>query len=430
MTSSAWADALLVAVVLAPLASVVLAVAVAAPNDDHRWTTVGCAIAAGGCVVLLVAGQHPHVARLAPNDLALAAAAATALLAIGVPTSARTAIVAAAVTVATCGITAGSPGQPSTVGPVLGIAATVVLITLTRDSARLTIAAMSVGAVVIGAGVRTGGHGGAISVVVGGVLVATTGSLSARRAPTVVVPLALLITLHVGPQLSGTSGARTLAVVLGLCGAGLALLPSIVPRCASPALCAPLVPWIAAAAVGPISGTPSAARALAAGAVIVLALGGPLAVLATVPGVALLAYAIVDGHGWPRIVLAVLLAVTAVGLTNARAATGSVRLRPVDGAMTAAGIWFVVRPTSWTWTRVSGLSAYSDGTALAAAAALIAGVLLTISGGRVPPEPLTPWIIGEDPTAARPSARVDVGIVAAAALMGLIAAALVRSARL
>jgi hypothetical protein len=96
----------------------------------------------------------------------------------------------------------------------------------------------------------------------------------------------------------------------------------------------------------------------------------------------------------------------------------------------AAGVWLVVRPTSWTWTRVSGLSAYSDGTALAAASALIAGVMIALARGHIAAEPFARWIIEEDSVAVRPSARVEVGIVAAAALMGLVAASLVRSARL
>ena len=430
MTSSTWADALLVAVLLAPLAAVVLAVAAAVPNDDERWTTRGCAIAATGSVVLLVAGQHPHVSRLAPDDLALAAVAATALLALGVRTLARTPAVAAMVTVTACGITAGVPAQPSTVGPVLAIAAGVALLTLTRDSGRLSIAATSIAVVVIAAGVRTGGHRGAAVVIIGAALVAIVSSYSPRRAATVLMPLALLLGLHVGPGLAGTSTARWLTVVLGIAGAGLALLPSIAPRCAAPAMCAALVPWTLAAAVGPLAGTPVAARALAAGSVIALALGGPLALLAATPGAAVLAYAIADGHGWPRPVLAVLLVATVLGLTSAQAGQTAARLRGVDTMMLAAGVWFVVRPTSWAWTRLAGLRAYTDGTALAVVVAVIAGAVLTITGGRLATEPLTPWIVASEERAAVPSGRVGVVVVAAAVLMGLVAAALVRSPRL
>ena len=429
MTSSAWADALLVAVLLAPLAAVVLAVAAAVPNDDQRWTTGGCAIAAAGSVVLLVAGQHPHVSRLAPDDLALAAAAATALLALGVSASARTPVVAAVVTVATCGIASGAPGQPSTVGPVLGIAAAVALLTLTRDSGRLTTAAVSIGVVVVAAGVRAGGHGGAAAVIIGAALVATASSLSPRRTATVLMPLALLLGLHVGPALAGTSTARWLAGVLGIAGAGLALVSAIAPRFA-PGVGAALVPWTLAAAIGPLAGLPVAARALAAGTVIALALGGPLALLAAAPGAAMLVYAIADGHGWTQPMLAVLLVATLVGLTSGQAGPATARLRVVDTVVLAAGAWFVLRPTSWAWARVAGLRAYSDGTVLAAAVTLIAGVLLTIGGARLATEPLAPWIVADEAQAASPSARVPVVMVAAAGLMGLVAAALVRSAAL
>jgi hypothetical protein len=430
MTSSAWADALLVAVVLAPLAALVLAVAASAPNDDQRWTTGGCAIAAAGSVVLLVAGQHPHVSRLAPDDLALAASAATALLALAVSGSARTPVVAAVVTVAMCGVASGAPGQPSTVGPVLGIATAVALLTLTRDAGRLATAATSIGVVVIASGVRVGGDGGAAEVVIGAALVATASSNSARRSATVLMPLALLLALRVGPALAGTSTARWLAVVLGTAGAGLALLPAIAPGRVSLSVCVALVPWTLAAAIGPLPGTPVAARALAAGTVITLALGGPLALLSAAPGAAMFVFAVADGHGWVQLVLAVLLIATLLGLTSGRAGSATARVRVVDAVVLTAGAWFVLRPTSWTWARVAGLRAYSDGTALAVAVALIAGVLLTITGRRVATEPLTPWIVAEEERAVPPSTRAQVVMAAATVLMGLVAAALVRSAAL
>jgi hypothetical protein len=289
---------------------------------------------------------------------------------------------------------------------------------------------MSIGVVVVAAGVRAGGHGGSATVIIGAALVGLASSLSPRRAAAVLMPLALLLGLRVGPALAGTSTARWLAVVLGLAGAGLALLPAIAPRRASLPFCAALVPWTLAAAIGPLSGTPVAARALAVGAVLAVALGGPLAVLAALPGAALVVYAVADGHGWPKPVLAGLLVATLLGLTSGRAVPTTARLRVVDTAVLAAGAWFVLRPTSWTWTRVSGLRAYTDGTALAAAVVVLAGVLLAIAGRRLATEPLTPWIVGDDERAAFPAARVEVAVVAAALLMGLVAAALVRSASL
>jgi hypothetical protein len=198
-------------------------------------------------------------------------------------------------------------------------------------------------------------------------------------------------------------------------------------------LCAALVPWTLAAAVGPLAGTPVAARALAAGTVIALILGGPLALLAATPGVAVLAYAIADGHGWPRPALGLLVVATAFGLTARQVrATTAVGLRAVDALVLAAGAWFVLRPSSWTWTRVDALRAYSDGTALAGAVALIVGVLLALAGGgHIAVEPLMPWFVADgEPNAAGRPARVDVVTVAAVVLTGLVAAALVRSPRL
>ena len=261
MTSTTWSDVLLIAVVLAPLASVVLAFSRAAPNVDARWTTGGCAAAAVGAFVLLVSGQHPHVSRLAPDDLALAAAAASAALAVGVRPSARSPLIATIVTVVMCGIASGAPGDPSTVGPVLGLAAAVALVALVRDSGRPTIAALGSAVVVIAAGTRVGGNGGAATVIIGVAVVAIAASVSLRRAATVLVPIALLLGLRVGPALAGTSTARWLAVVLGVAGAGLAVLPTVVPACARSARCAALVPWTLAAAIGPLDGTPVARAA-------------------------------------------------------------------------------------------------------------------------------------------------------------------------
>jgi len=106
----------------------------------------------------------------------------------------------------------------------------------------------------------------------------------------------------------------------------------------------------------------------------------------------------------------------------------------IASGLLLAGAWLVVRPTSWTWIRADGLRAYSDGTALALATALISGVAMTIAGGRFATEPLVPWLVAGDDgkeglDGDRP-ARFDTAAVTAVALMGLVAAALVRSARL
>lgn len=428
MTSSTWADVLLVAVVLAPLATAVLGFAGAAPNVDARWTTGGCVIAAAGAIVLLVAGQHPHVSRLAPDDLALAAAAASAVLALGGRSAVRTPLIATIVTCVICGIVSGAPGDPSTVGPVLGLAAGVALVAFLRDAGRPTIGALSIGVVVIAAGARAGGNGGSVAVIVGAALAGIASSVSPRRAATVLLPIALLLGLRVGPTLAGTSTARWLAVVLGVAGAGLALLPAVVPACARSARCAALVPWTLAAAIGPLAGTPVAARALAAGTVIALVLGGPLALLAAAPGAAVFVYAVADGNGWARPVIALLLAATVLGLTSGQAQeTTPARLRIVDALALALGVWFVVLPESWGWTRVEALRAYSDGTALAGAVASIVAVLVAIRAGGVTADPFLPWILTSEEETAAPSARLDVVMVTVVVVMGLLAAALVRS---
>jgi hypothetical protein len=193
---------------------------------------------------------------------------------------------------------------------------------------------------------------------------------------------------------------------------------------------AALVPWTLAATVGPLAGMPMAARALAAGTVLALALGGPLALLAAAPGAAMLATALADGDGWSRPVLALLAVVTVIGLTTSSTGTGVPRARAVDAVAAMAATWFVLRPTAWTWARVEGLQAYSDGTVLAAASALIVGVVLGITRARFVPEPIGPWMLADDGPDSRPPTRVDVVLVSAVALMGIVAAALLRSARL
>ncbi len=430
MTSTTWAETLLIVVLLAPLASVVLAVAVAVPAEDRRWTIGGGVVAAVGAIVLLTTGQHPHVSRLAPDDLALAAAAATALLVIAMRPASRTPVVAAALTVLIAGVTAGTPGDPSTVGPLLAIAGVIALVTLTRDAGRLTIAATGAGVVVAAAGIHSGHRGGAAAAVGGAALIAVVASFDARRAVTIVVPAALLLALRAGPQLAGTSTARWLAVALGVAGAGLALAPALFATRVSIARVTALVPWTLLAAAGPLPGMPVAARALAAGAVIALLLGGPLALLAALPGAAISASAIADGGGWPRAVLALLAIATVFGLVTAQRCAVASKPRPVDAIVGIAAAWFVVRPTSWTWTRVQGLQAYSDGTVLAAATALISGVLLAIAGGHVEREPIGAWLLISDEPAATDAGGTDVLLLCIVALMGIAAAALLRSARL
>jgi hypothetical protein len=340
--------------------------------------------------------------------------------------------VAAAVTVAMCGLTAGSPGRPSTVGPLLGVAAAVILVAMARDADRLLIALVGTGVVVAAAGLRAGGRGGVTAVVVGVALVATVAALVSRRSLVVVIPAALVLGIRLGPALAGTSTGRWLAVALAVGGAALVLVPAVVRGFASPAYGAVLVPWTLVAAVGPVAGTTTGTRPLAAGAVVALALGGTLSLLAAVPGSAVLTYALADAHGWPRAALSVLLGATLFGLVldRPRADGGAARVRVVDGVALALGVWFVVRPTSWAWTRLGDLRAYSDGTVLALASALIAGVLFTGTRSQLEYAPLAPWLVAADHDDRPVGATVNVLAVAVSVLTGLIAAALVRSARL
>jgi hypothetical protein len=305
--------------------------------------------------------------------------------------------------------------------------------------------ALSGGIVVVAAGVRTGGRGGSTAVIVGAALVAIVGALVPRRARVIVVPAALALGVRVGPSLSETSSARWLALMLGIAGAALALVPVMLRRSnvewlmlrsrrfplhIRPALCAAVAPWALAAAVGPLAGTTVAARALAAGAVLALLLGGQLALLAAVPGAAVFVYAVADGHGWPRAALAVLLLATIVGATWRRPLTEGARLAVADAVALVLTAWLVIRPTAWAWMRVGDLQAYREGALMALAAALIAGVLLTISGGRLELAAIAPGFVGGGDEDVPDAGGLWVVTLAIVVAMGLLAAALVRSARL
>jgi hypothetical protein len=246
-----------------------------------------------------------------------------------------------------------------------------------------------------------------------------------------VVPTALVLGLRVAPAVSGTSAARTLAVALAVLGAALAVAPMIGGRLRSIPPSAALAAWTLVAASGAVDGTVEAARALAAGTAFDLLLGGPLALVAAVPGAAVLAAALSDGHGWPRAALAPLAAITLIGVVNARPARSpaAARVRAVDGLALGFAVWLVVRPTSWTWLHAPGLRAYTDGLVLAMAAGFAGAVSLALLGGRVDLAPLGALLVPGERTATHRRV-IDWPSVAAAALMGIVAVALVRSARL
>jgi len=429
-TSTGWAEAVLVITVLAPVAAIVLAVGIALPGDDHRWTTAGCAVSATGALVLLVSGQHPQIARLAPDDLALAASTAIALLALGARAAASPPMLAAAVTVALCGVTAGAPGEPSIVGPVLGLAAAVALVAVVRDTAPLIVATIAVGTVAVAAGVRSGGHGGASVALVGAAFVTVLAAIGARRAIAIVVPVALTLGLRTAPAVASTSTARWVAVVVGCAAVALVIAVLLVPRFPAMAFGAALGPWALVAALEPVPGTAGAARVLAAATVLALLLGGPLALIASVPGAAVLVSSLADGQGWPRPVLGVLVALTLAGVLRGASAGTRARLRPVDGVALALAVWLVVRPTAWTWAHASLDRAYDEGTVVALASGLIATAMLRATTVPSSLTPVATWLVVDDeaPTEARSRIATPVAVVTVA--LGIAAALLLRSARL
>jgi hypothetical protein len=427
MSSTTWAEAVLVVTVFAPVAAVVFAVALALPDEERRVPVTGCVVAAVGACLLLLAGQHPSVARLAPDDLGLAAIVGVALLAISRPADERTPLVAAMVTVASAGVSAGMPARPSTIGPVLGIAGVLVLAALARELHPIGVGVAAVGVVAAAVGVHNGGRGGAAVVVLSAAVLAVLGSVP-RRAIGVIAPLALVLALRVAPELAGQSAARATAVVLGIAAVIAATASVTSSRWTVQARCAALAPWALVAAIEPVPGTGGAARALVAAAVLALLLGGPLASLAALPGGAVLVYAIADGDGWVRATLALLLALTLAGLLRPDVSPTGRRIRAVDGVGAALGGWLVVRPSAWTWMHISDVTAYEEGTAIAVAVALLLGVVLAGQGAALDRAAVPPWLVVDD-TEAVPSGAARLPTVVGIAT-GIVVALLLRSARL
>ena len=425
--SSTWAEIVLVVTVLAPIAAVVLAVALALPDDERRLPMAGCAVAVAGAAVLLVGGQHPSVARMAPDDLALAAIVGLALLAISRPSDEHTPLVAAMVTVASVGVSVGMAARPSTIGPLLAIAGVLVLLALTRGVHALGMAIAAVCSVVAAVGVHNGGTGGATAVLLSMSALAAMSSVP-RRAVSILVPVALVLALRVAPELAGRSSARPTAVVLGVMAVAAAAVSLTGRRWSVPARCAALVPWALVAAIEPVPGAASASRALVAAAVLAVLLGGPLASVAALPGAAVLVYAIADGGGWVRPVLALLVALTLAGLLRPDVSPTGTRIRPVDAVGAALGLWFIVRPTAWTWVHISDVSAYEEGTAVAVAVALLVGVGLAGRGAALAGSAVPPWLVVEESESGPPGAARLPAIVGVATV--IVVALLLRSARL
>jgi len=319
------------------------------------------------------------------------------------------------------------PGRPSTVGPLLAIAGVLALVSLTREIDVIGVAIAAAVALVAAVGVHNGGRGGAIAVVLSVAVLAVLASVP-RRAIAVVVPVSLVLGLRVAPEIAGQSSARVTAVVLGVVAVAATVVSMTGDRWSWPARCAALAPWALVAAIAPVPATVGASRALAAAAVLALLLGGPLASLAALPGVAVLVYAIADGEGWIRAVLALLVALTLAGLLRPDVAPTGRRVRLVDGVGAVLGAWLLARPSAWTWVHISDVSAYEEGTAIGIAVALLVAVALAGQGAALDGTAVPPWLLVDDaratPTGA---ARVPVAVAVAT---GIVVALLLRSARL
>jgi hypothetical protein len=402
-------NALLVVAVVAPLGSLVPAITLL--DSSVRWRQVSAAVAAIAWTILLVAARHPQVGALAPDELALAAAAGVALLAVVLRGDEHAPLIGAGAASLTAGLAAGTRAELF-----LGVAVGAVLLAAVRTRVAFLGPIATGGLLFAAIGLRIGGPRGAGVVVVAATVVGVVAaSASARSALVLLLPVALALGLRAAPT---AVPAPWLAVGLGATGAILAL-PWV--RFAAPA--AAFVPWAMVAAVAPVGAT-GAARAIAAGAVLALAAGGPVARLAAVPGAVVLAHALATTTHGSRGALAVAAAVTIAGLSRGPSRTDPVRARAVDLLPLALVAALVLRPTSWAWLRISGLDAYTDGMAVGVAAGLAVLVVAGATGSVITADAAATWALGPDPRHA--ARRANVFVVAATAAMGLVAVALVR----
>jgi hypothetical protein len=431
VNASVWANVVMVVALVAPVAAFMTALLVVA--EPEEWGRVGCGIAAAAWAVVLVAGQHPHIGRLAPDDIAMAASIGVALLgfrAFGAS--------AAPVSVLTAALAFGQVGSPSTVAPLLGIAAAAALVAIAGYNHPRATAAVATGVVVAAIGVHAGGRGGAALVLVACAVIVVAGTESPRSPLVVVVPVALTEALRVGPAVASSSAGRWVAVAFALAGLLTVAAPAISERAPAFPFVTAIALWTLVAAAGPYAGALDAARPLAAATVLVLMLGGPLALLATLPGAVVLVDAIAGGSGIGRFALAACafgafaLAGSEIVHEHSPERSGAPRPRPepLDAVAIALSAWLVLRPTAWSWLRLTGLRAYTQGVALATASGLLAGVALFILGatwqGPVPVRLMLDC--GTSPPSAPAQVRRVTAVAAGA--MGIVAALLVRSARL
>jgi hypothetical protein len=409
-------NVLLVVATVAPLGC--LGRAVVLIGAPARWRQVSCAIAAVAWMVLLVSGVHPAAGALAPDDLALAAAAGVALLATVLHDDGSSPLVGLAVAALTAGMAA-----TTTTELFAGLAAAAVALSAARARPAIMIVAVAAGIALLALGTRIGGSGGARLVVVTAAVVgAVAVGTQLRSSIALLTPVAFVFGLRAAPLVPSIG----MAIAFSAVGA---LLVAQRVRPLPPAVA--LVAWTMAAAVAPIGAAP-AARALAAATVLVLATGGPAAVIAAVPGAVVLAHALAATTHWERGPLALAAAITIAGVSRGPTTATAGRLRLADALPLALAAWLVVRPTSWTWLRVTDLDAYIDGITIAVAVGMAATVATAAAGRVVAIGEVAAWTLGpeqrSDPAhdAGENGARASVLAVGAVAAIGLLAVALVR----
>jgi len=414
-------NALLVFAVLAPVVALVPALTL--DLDTARWSEIGCLVAAALWFVLLVGGTDAKAGSFAVDELAVAGSFAAALL------GARAGGAAAAgVTLTTAGLAVGTARAPSTVAPLLAIAAVAVLAAARGEGRAPFAAVVAAGAAAAAFGLHLGGHGGAATVVLALAVVAV-GAVATPSVLVVVVPAALVEAIRIGPTLAGTPTAKWTAVAVAALSLAAAVARTVDARARAIPVAVVVLPWVCAAACAPFAGTAAAARALAAGAVLALVLGGAAALVAVLPGAVVLVDAVAGGAGPARAALAALA--LAVAWSVASGDRGAPRRAGASDAVAAVlAAWLVVRPAGWTWLRTQGLRAYTDGVALALAAGLVAAVAVAGAAREVAVPGGRSWFVaGAAPGPPAPVAARRVP-VAVTALLGILAIALVRSARL
>ncbi|MGI8663028.1 MAG: hypothetical protein ACR2LQ_07430 [Acidimicrobiales bacterium] len=404
MTS--WERAVLVVSIAMPLTAVAIARALKA--DVQRCARAGALVSFVGFTALLVGDRLPELGALQPDALALLAAAGAALVA-AVLAGEHLVPGALALIAVAIGACAAPSGSPSAGGALLGAAGAVAVTAAVSDTAvALTVA----GALGVAAA------GGVALVVALPVAVLAAGRRSG--AVSVALPGLLLVGLRALPP---EAPGRWAAVAL----AGAATLLALVPPRTGQLRMLPAVPvgvWALVAATGAVPGLEAAAVLLAAAATLLVVIDLPVGLLTALPGAVALEHALLDVGGRTAVVLGALAGVTALALAlTARGAAPAPAARVLAAALAT---WLVLRPTAWTFGSEPDLGQYQAGAASAGAAGLLATVAATAAGwvAVAAPAPLP------RPPPSAVSLRQRRATVAATAVMGIVAAALLRSSSL